>query len=71
MRKLILFLMRKKLRVEKYEYFKFSNQKSKTIYFFDDWGFWRRDLTSGKVRECKACLNFLLSDECEIVRVER
>jgi hypothetical protein len=69
MRKLILFLVRKKLRVEKCEYFKFSNQKSQTVYFFTDDGFWRRNLTSGEVRECKACLNFLLSDECEIVRL--
>ena len=35
MRRLIMFLIRKKLGVKKYEYFQFTNQKSDDIYYID------------------------------------
>lgn len=35
MRRLIMFLIRRKLGVKKFEYFQFTNQKSDDIYYID------------------------------------
>ena len=67
MKKLIIFLVRKKLGLKKYEQFQFANQKSNAVYYFTDdqvVKVWRSDAGPSSVS-----LNYLLSDECEIVRV--
>lgn len=73
MKRLILFLIRWRLGLKKYERFQFGNQKSSAIYFFgedavykgwyDSWFGWVH-------RKSSVSLNWLLDDECEIVKVE-
>lgn len=77
LRRLIIFLIRKKLGVKKWEKFRFSNQKSIDIYFFapdgrlmkyidsEDWWKTYCSLTGSTVS-----LNWLLSDECKIIKVD-
>lgn len=67
MRRLVIFLIRRRLGVKKYEVFKFSNQKSNTQYFFTkdhlvkiEWG----ENTLSNVS-----LNWLLDNECSIESV--
>lgn len=64
-KKLILFLLRKHLGLDKYEPFIFSNQKSNALYCFDDDGiykFWHDEYELSHVS-----LNWLLDDECIII----
>ena len=73
MKRLIIFLARKKLGLKKGEHFRFVNQSSpyNSYYFTDDavmkhFGRWKGtdDVKSS------VSLNWLLDDECEIVKVE-
>ena len=73
MKRLIIFLVRKKLGLKKGEYFRFANQLNpyNTYYFTDDavmkhFGRWKG---SDDVKS-SVSLNWLLDDECEIVKVE-
>lgn len=64
MNRLILFLIRKKLGVKKYQYFHFLNQRNKNDrYFFTD----ECILKDTNYFVCKSNLklNFLLSDEAK------
>ena len=64
--KLILFLIRKKLHLKKYQQFYFSNQAIKIEkYYFNNNGIMKITAT-GLVRS-NLSLNFLLSDKCEIL----
>lgn len=68
MTRLILFLIRLKLGVKKYERFKFTNQKDDCHYYFDNW---RLTKVTDKgtyisVRDSRVSLNWLLSPECKI-----
>ena len=69
-KKLIIFLIRRKLGLRKYEGFQFTNQKNNCIYYFSDDALLREN-PYGYIRECHASLNFLISDECEIRKVCR
>ena len=66
MRRLIIFLVRKKLKLKKNQRFQFTNQKSSAEYYFTndrilkDFG--------GYITESSVSLNWLLNDECKIVR---
>ena len=73
MKRLIIFLVRKKLGLKKGENFRFVNQSSpyNSYYFTDDavmkhFGRWKGtdDVKSS------VSLNWLLDDECEIIKVE-
>ena len=73
MKHLIIFLVRKKLGLKKGEHVRFVNQSSSynTYYFTDDavikhFGRWKG---SDDVKS-SVSLNWLLDDECEIVKVE-
>ena len=64
--KLILFLIRKKLHLKKFQQFYFSNQTIKIEkYYFDNYGIMKISVC-GLVRS-NLSLNFLLSDECRIL----
>ena len=72
MKRLIIFLVRKKLGLKKGEHFRFANQSSpyNSYYFTDDavmkhFGRWK-----GEDVKSSVSLNWLLDDECEIVKVE-
>lgn len=69
-KKLIIFLIRRKLGLRKYKGFQFTNQKNNCIYYFTGDALMREN-PNGYVRECHASLNFLLSDDCEIRKVNR
>ena len=69
MKKLILFMVRKRLGLMKYEKFQFSNQKSECYaYYFDSEGLWKKPINGLDARLSNVSLNYLLSKEC-IVRV--
>ena len=67
MRKLVIFLIRKKLGLKKYEKFRFTNQKSDAVYYFTEGNlmkFWRNQTMLSGVS-----VNWLLDKDCEIERV--
>lgn len=66
MKKLIVFLIRKRLGLKKYEKFTFVNQKSNTYYFFGVYSLIKVWKNSGKVEQSGVSLNWLLDDDCEI-----
>lgn len=72
LKKIVLFCVRKRLKVEKYELFRFTNQISKNaVYFFDDDGLMKTWWTKGSSMydgavKSTASLNWLLDDECKI-----
>lgn len=68
MRKVVIFLIRKRLGLKKYEEFRFVEQKSNAVYYFTDDNLMKhwRNLTmlSG------VSLNWLLDKDCKIKRVD-
>lgn len=66
--RLILFLIRRKLHLKKYEKFKFSNQKHKGVYYFDS-NMLVKEIGSKKVQS-RVSLNYLLSNEVEITKIK-
>ena len=72
--RLIIFLIRKKLGLRLYEKFQFENQKSKhDYYFFNETTMFKCHWEEGMKfhlppRESSVCLNFLLSEECNVKR---
>lgn len=64
MKRLIIFLIRRRLGVKEREPFQFVNQRSKAIYYFTEDGIikaWHGDIEKSHVS-----LNWLLDDECKI-----
>lgn len=70
LKKLILFLIRKRLGLAKYENFQFVNQSDKREYYwFNDTELRKYDCRAKGVIRARVSLNWLLDDECEIVKV--
>jgi hypothetical protein len=70
-KKLVLFLIRKKLKLKELESFQFANQKSLyDYYYFDDCGLVKFESVYNKFVPAGVSLNWLLNDECEIVKYE-
>ena len=67
MRKFIIFLLRKKLGLKKYENFKFVNQKSDAVYYFTEGSLMKR--WRGQTMLSGVSVNWLLDNECEIERI--
>lgn len=67
MNKFIIFLIRKKLGVRKYEGFRFTNQRvnTKDIYYFTDTELMK--FAYGMTVPSKASFNWLLDPECQVV----
>lgn len=68
-RKLVLFLIRKKLGLNKYEHFRFVGQKSDAVYWFTTYKVmkrWRKQTMQSSVS-----VNWLLDKDCKIERVTR
>ena len=66
MRRIVIFLVRKKLGLKKYEYFQFVGQKSNAVYYFTEASVmkrWKDHTTLSNVS-----LNWLLDDECKITK---
>lgn len=66
MRRLIMFLIRKKLRLRKYQFFRFENQKSPTNLYFFTRNHLMKQTGDGFVYGSHVSLNWLLSNECHI-----
>ena len=63
-KRLILFLVRRRLGLKKYELFQFTNQKTIAVYYFSDSGIMKDN--SLTIAKSNVSLNWLLDDECEI-----
>lgn len=66
-RKLVIFLVRKKLGLKNYERFRFANQKAFGTYYFVPDKLMKND--GVRVRKSSVSLNWLLDDKCEIVKL--
>jgi hypothetical protein len=67
MRRIIIFLIRKKLGLKKRERFKFVDQKSDAVYYFTDSNLMKR--WRGQTMMSGVSINWLLDNECKIERV--
>lgn len=68
MRRLILFLIRLKLGVKKYERFRFTNQKERCKYWFTSTHLLKRTKT-GHIEQSGVSLNWLLDKNCKIEKL--
>lgn len=68
-KRLIIFLIRKRLGLKKYEHFQFDNQKSDATYFFSDICVMKD--TGKTLEKSRVSLNWLLDDECNITKVSK
>ena len=66
MRRLVIFLIRKKLGLKKYEYFQFVGQKSDAVYYFTEGSVMKR--WKGQTTLSNVSVNWLLDDKCEITK---
>jgi hypothetical protein len=66
-RRFVIFLIRKKLGLKKYENFKFVNQKSDAVYYFTESAVMKR--WHGQTVLSGVSVNWLLDDECVIEKV--
>lgn len=67
LKRLIIFLVRKKLGLRKYQVFTFDNQKTDAVYWFTS-----RSVVKalyGVITDSSVSLNWLLNDECKITPV--
>jgi hypothetical protein len=69
MKRLIIFLIRKRLGLKKKELFKFSNQSHNDVYYFTDVNIMK--LETGDTTPSRVSLNWLLDDECKVVHITR
>lgn len=68
--KLIVFFLRRKFGLKKYQSFRFKNQRSKVnAYYFTDDELMKSDVENTTIRPSNVKLNYLLSDECQIEKV--
>lgn len=74
MKKLIIFLIRKRLGLNANEHFRFANQKSKyDEYFFLGDTLWKVEYDGDQYQETRPAsvsLNWLLGDYCAIIKEE-
>ena len=70
MRRFIIYLIRKRLGLKKYQHFVFDNQRDKdnNKYYFIDIGLMK--IEYGTHRLANVSLNWLLNDECRIEKIE-
>lgn len=75
MNRLIIFLIRKKLGVKLFETFRFTNQKTSDVYWFTQYSLMKAPYIAIARGDSKdvyfsgVSLNWLLSDECEIEKI--
>ena len=67
MRRLIIFLIRKRLRLRKYQRFRFKNQKSPTDCYFFTSKHLMKETVGGYIHSSGTGLNYLLSDDCCVI----
>ena len=67
MRRLVIFLIRKRLRLKKYEEFRFVGQKSYAVYYFTEQSLMKR--WRGQTMQSGVSVNWLLDNDCSIERI--
>lgn len=67
MRKFVIFLIRLKLRLKKYEDFRFVNQKSDAVYYFTESHLMKR--WRGQTMLSGVSINWLLDKDCKIEKL--
>lgn len=67
MRRIILFLIRKKLKLKRFERFQFVGQKSNAVYYFTESHIMK--LWHGQTSLSSVSINWLLDDDCVIKKV--
>lgn len=67
MRKVVIFLIRKKLGLKKYEKFRFVGQKTDAVYYFTESNIMK--LWHNQTMLSGVSVNWLLDNDCEIERV--
>ena len=68
--KLIIFFLRKKFGLKKYEAFRFVEQKSKVnAYYFTSTELLKEDIENGVLRPSNVRLAWLLDERCQIKKV--
>ena len=68
MRRVVIFLIRWKLKLKKYEQFKFVNQKTDAVYYFTESNLMKR--WRGQTMLSGVSVNWLLDKDCKIERVQ-
>lgn len=68
MRRLVIFLIRRRLGLKKNERFRFTNQKSEATYFFTEDNLMK--IEYGYIFLSKVSLNWLLDEECKVNRLK-
>lgn len=68
MRRFIIFLVRRRLGLGKYEFFQFVGQKSDAIYYFSDETVMK--LYKGHCAPSGVSLHWLLHDDCKVRRYD-
>ena len=74
LRRLIIFLVRRKLGVKVYEEFRFTNQRTEDVYYFSHTKLLKHVIVKGGILSelvtvSKVSLNWILSDDCEIEKI--
>lgn len=67
LKRFIVFLVRFRLGLRKYERFKFCNQKTDNWYWFDSCGVCKME--NGRSCSSNVSLNWLLDKQCEVVKI--
>lgn len=71
MKKLIVFLICKRLKLKTYEAFRFTNQRSQTdYYYFTETGVMKCASPIFAPEPSRVSLNWLLHDDCEVEKIE-
>lgn len=68
-KKFIVFLIRRRLKLKRYQRFRFANQKTDNVYYFSEYMLIKipedKRIVS-RAEKSLVSLNWLLSDDCEI-----
>lgn len=70
MDRLIIFLIRKRLGVKKFQYFKFPNQANQNNKYYFTHSILMKRHENGYIKPAHVSLNWLLDPECKICIVE-
>lgn len=70
MKRIIIFLIRKKLGLKKYQRFQFTNQTDKTIYYYFESKRIVKELYNGCTVTSSVSLNWLMNEECDITKFD-
>lgn len=66
-KKLVIFLIRRRLKLKKYEKFQFEDQRTNAVYWFTCTRLLKKE--NDNISRSGVSLNWLLSDSCKIRRV--